>query len=160
MDDSIQAGADLNVNQVGFSCSSTSLIAAAIDGQYKCVQLLLIAEADVNATDSDGKTALMEAVRLTFDGDPELKEASAVKCVQLLLKAVAHVNVTDLNGEKAFHYYRKPRYRSVNRFQYVEIRENRDIPKYPFAAGETINVLRYISLDGKLEIPLKIYQNI
>ena len=77
-----------------FFVGSRALFEAAYRGNNECLQLLLIAGADVNATTQNGTTALMGAAT-----------SHDLACVKLLLKAGAHVNLLDNSGHKALDHY-------------------------------------------------------
>ena len=62
----------------------TALKCATANGHYQCIDILLLAGADVNCTDEDGLTSLHIASRL-----------GEVLCVQVLIQAGADVNIFD-----------------------------------------------------------------
>jgi hypothetical protein len=71
----------------------TALHLAALHGNYSCVQMLLAAKSDVQATDAaSGMTPLHAAVRMGH-----------LRCVILLLDAMADPNAPDLQGGSALH---------------------------------------------------------
>ena len=62
----------------------TALTCATANGHHQCVDVLLVAGADVNGTDEDGLTSLHIASRLGYP-----------LCVQLLIQAGADLNIFD-----------------------------------------------------------------
>ena len=106
----------------------SSLNAACISGSFQCVNLLIIAGADVHRTDMVGKSALLTTIASreskveSFDylirlgADPLQKDrrgcnglhyaARAQKCdiIKKLLEYAINVNVIDLNGWSPLHW--------------------------------------------------------
>ena len=81
------------VNNMSQDNKNALLMRAACRGQYKCVEVLLQAGADVNSTDETGKTALIKAVITDQD-----------QCVNLLIDAGADVNITTKKGNTALMF--------------------------------------------------------
>ena len=90
----VDAGADVNVRShfVGRDEGSTPLILAAREGHWKCVQLLLRMEADVNKINYGGITSLMRAVE---------KIEEDMDGIRLLISSGANVNAVDRKAETA-----------------------------------------------------------
>lgn len=101
-------GADPNLsnNAVG----TTPIMIAAYKGQPENVQLLIDANADVNATEQDGSTALMWILTWLKNEEADQKRLS---CARLLLEHGADVNAVDSRGKtvlaqtpaKSKHYF-------------------------------------------------------
>ena len=71
----------------------TPLMNAATSGDPKCLELLLAAQADPNASMRNGRTALMNAANCV---EPE--------CIRVLVKAGADTEAKTDKGEKALHF--------------------------------------------------------
>ena len=80
---------------------STSLIKAARNGHFECVEFLLKdARTSPNIQDSDGKTALHHAVERC-----EVNSRVHLDCIKLLLKDKrTTINIQDKRGRTALHY--------------------------------------------------------
>ena len=83
----IKAGAKVNVRDKVKHSSRTPLHEAVESNHEVCVEFLIEAEADVNASDADGRTSVAHAVRHNHR-----------RCLELLIEAGADVNKPDLNG--------------------------------------------------------------
>lgn len=66
------------------------ILNAAINGQYKCLKVLLDGGANVNAVNDLGETALMKAVSYNNQ-----------TCMELLIKYGADLNIKNMYGESA-----------------------------------------------------------
>jgi len=71
----------------------TPLMNAATSGDPKCLELLLAAQADPNASMKNGRTALMNAANCV---EPE--------CIRVLVRAGANTEAKTSKGERALHF--------------------------------------------------------
>ncbi|KAK0474898.1 ankyrin repeat-containing domain protein, partial [Armillaria novae-zelandiae] len=73
------------------------------DNRYSCIQLLLEANADVNAVDEHGRTALQYIAKqgAGYRGMPDHPHPHSP--IQLLLRKGANPNICDVQGETALH---------------------------------------------------------
>ena len=104
-----EAGAEVNLVHNGEK--ATALAKSSFYGNYRCVEFLLHAGADVNATTEDGITILMAAVVNTDENCENVIEYARGlyvkeyhrhdKCVELILQAGADMNAKDKTGRTA-----------------------------------------------------------
>ena len=86
----------------------TALHVACLWGTHKCVEVLIQAGANVNATNNfSGATPLHCAAQENDRGDQEGRVAS----LKMLLAAGADVNIRDMRGKRAFQYSTNPEVR-------------------------------------------------
>lgn len=140
----IELGAQ--VNQVTRKHKTTLMLALQQIAQKKAslgiLRTLLAASVDVNAVDSEGKTALMYAA------DEGLAEAAV-----LLLNHGALIHMTDKQGKTAFHYAAR-----TSRHHVIQILLFYSLPWRENVMFTYLNSLRArAALDGQLSLPHLFY---
>ena len=105
----LAAGAEVNLNHQG--AKATAMAKSAFYGNCRCVEFLIRAGADVNATTRDNVTVLIASVMNTVENCEDLIERISSlympvfhqhdRCVELLLAAGVDVNAVDVYGTSA-----------------------------------------------------------